>query len=257
MCRTTEYYHGQDRFLRLKAISLQLSLSSATATAADVSLLPESLTLVFLPRINGGLLEINGSKTRPDSPAFITLHRVLKSDFIFTSRDRIRACDGVVFEVHLAGNRLLHGGFRQHDDGDFKMECRFMEEEREFGVREAEIFVVSENGGLMREKAVAKRRRRRRNCRKFEVALDEIPEERECDVVEEEGSGEMWCCCCGEGESESDGGDDEVEFDRMVEEEMERVRWAVDVGIWVVCLGVGFLVSKASTRNLRRRKFLL
>ncbi|XP_021727495.1 uncharacterized protein LOC110694641 [Chenopodium quinoa] len=253
MCRTTDYYHRQDRFLRLKAISLQLSLTSATAA---VSLLPESLTLVFLPRINGGLLEINGSKIRPDSPAFITLHRVLNSDLIFTSKDRIRACDGVVFEVHLAGNRLLHGGFRQYDDGDFKMECKLMEE-REFGVREADVFVVSENGGLMREKAVAKRRRRRRNCRKFEVALDEIPEERECDVVEdeEEGSGEV-CCCCDEAESESDGGD-EVEFDRMVEEEMEGVRWAVDVGIWVVCLGVGFLVSKASTRNLRRRKFLI
>lgn len=133
------------------------------------------------------------------------------------------------------------------------MDCKCMFE-RDFGVTEAEIFVAAENGGVTRETVVAKRRR---FCRKFEVALEDIPEERECDVVEkEEGLDVAGCCCCDEVESRSDGGD-EVDFDQVMEREMEGVRWAVDVGIWVVCLGVGLLVSRASARNLRRRKLIV
>lgn len=51
------------------------------------------------------------------------------------------------------------------------------------------------------------------------------------------------------------GGGDDGTMEEIGEVEMEGVRWAVDVGIWVVCLGVGFLVSKASsTRIIRQRR---
>lgn len=111
-------------------------------------------------------------------------------------------------------------------------------------MREVEVCFTSENDVVMREKVVAKKRR---FCRKFEVALEDIPEERECDVCS---------CCCDEIVDRSDGGDDD-DVDDMMKMEMEGVKWAVDVGIWVVCLGVGFLVSRASARKLRQRKFLM
>nr|GEZ19632.1 NADP-specific glutamate dehydrogenase [Tanacetum cinerariifolium] len=85
------------------------------------------------------------------------------------------------------------------------------------------------------------KRRKRRRC--FEGLLEEIPEQMsEGDEVEEE-----CCCCCDCG----GGGGDAV-----VEADVEGVRWAVDVGIWVMCLGVGvgYLVSKASSKSLRRRR---
>lgn len=142
------------------------------------------------------------------------------------------------------------------------MECKCVRE-REFGVSEVEVVVTAKNGRITTEKVVAKKRRQRH--RKFQVALPDIPEERDSDVVEkdeEEGSHVCSCCCSDEGEARSDGGDD-VDLDQMVdmememEMEMERVRWAVDVGIWAVCLGVGLLVSTASFKNRRRRKFLV
>ncbi|KAL9166948.1 hypothetical protein ABFS82_05G063800 [Erythranthe guttata] len=91
-----------------------------------------------------------------------------------------------------------------------------------------------------------RRRRRRGGC----CELEEIPEEREGEI----GSDACWCCDCGGGggEEEMDGGDGGV-----VEAEMEAVRWAVDVGIWVVCIGVGYLVTKASSSKRLRRKRII
>nr|GMD07456.1 uncharacterized protein LOC109165784 [Ipomoea batatas] len=48
--------------LKLRAFYIHLSVSTARKA------LPQSLTLHYLPRIDGGALEINGSKIRPDAP---------------------------------------------------------------------------------------------------------------------------------------------------------------------------------------------
>ncbi|XP_020084944.1 uncharacterized protein LOC109707827 [Ananas comosus] len=69
--------------------------------------------------------------------------------------------------------------------------------------------------------------------------LEEIPEE------ESDG-----CDCCGGGGEEKEGGDWEVVVGSGSDggdeaAVVETVRWAVDVGIWVACLGIGLLVSRA------------
>ncbi|CAO2831245.1 unnamed protein product [Amaranthus hypochondriacus] len=137
------------------------------------------------------------------------------------------------------------------------MECRSLLEKNElFGVKEIEVFATAQNDVVLKEKVVVKKKR---FCMKqFDMKLEDILEERECDVdddVEREGE----CCCCGEVETGSNGGDDFDDIDDQTMEidmDMEGVRWAVDVGIWVVSLGVGFLVCKASTRNLMKKKKL-
>ena len=127
-----------------------------------------------------------------------------------------------------------------------------------FGVKEIEVFATAQNDVVLKEKVVVKKKR---FCmKKFDMKLEDILEERECDVdddVEREGLGVGDCCCCGEVETRSNGGDDFDDIDDQTMEidmDMEGVRWAVDVGIWVVSLGVGFLVCKASTRNLMKKK---
>jgi hypothetical protein len=94
---------------------------------------------------------------------------------------------------------------------------------------------------------VERRKKSRRGCDRLEV----IPEERE--VVEDEPDGG---CCCSDGEGRRTYGGDLEEWCgpdcEKVEMELEGVRWAIDVGVWVVCLGVGFMVSRASAKSLRR-----
>ncbi|GKC05641.1 mitochondrial proton/calcium exchanger protein-like protein isoform X1 [Tanacetum coccineum] len=85
--------------------------------------------------------------------------------------------------------------------------------------------------------------------------LEEIPEQMS------EGEEEVEeCCCCFECGGGGGGGDKVVDYggDEAVEADVEGVRWAVDVGIWVMCLGVGvgYLVSKASSKSLRRREII-
>ncbi|PSS11240.1 hypothetical protein CEY00_Acc15528 [Actinidia chinensis var. chinensis] len=234
--------------LKIKAFYLRLSVSSTRKP------LPDSLTLYYLPRINGSPLEINGSNIRPDSTAFVTLHRVVSGertsgDVVFGSRERVRASEGVRFEVYLRDEKLLRGGFRRDERDEWSVECRCVLEREVVGmeVKEAEVCVAAEGREAMREKVeVTVRRRRGKYCFK---GLEEIPEEREGDV-EPDGC----CCCCFEEERElgSDGENcvEEMEF------EMEGLRWAVDVGIWVMCLGVGYLVSKASSKSSRHRRLL-
>ncbi|XP_012850763.1 PREDICTED: uncharacterized protein LOC105970480, partial [Erythranthe guttata] len=216
------------------------------------------------------LLEINGSYIRPDSPAFVTLHRVLLSSgggFSYASREKVVACEGARFEIYAGDVKLLKGIFRRDDGGDeresnWKIDCKCALSADDDvvvvdGVRDAEVSVTVAGDGpaavVVTEKVAmaAALRRRRRRRRGGCCELEEIPEEREGEI----GSDECWCCDCGggDGEEEMDGGDGGVE----VEAEMEAVRWAVDVGIWVVCIGVGYLVTKASSsKRLRRKRFI-
>ncbi|XP_047967844.1 uncharacterized protein LOC125211924 [Salvia hispanica] len=237
MCRG--FVENERENLKIKAFYTQLSVSRASL------LPPDFLTLHFLPRISGGRLEINGSSIRPDSPAFLTLHRaVSEGGFNYGSRERVTVCEGARFEIYVGDVRVLKGVFRKFDDGDdWNMECKCVLSAAVSGVGGAEVAVEAEGlGKVMRQKLemVAEVRRRRRCCE-----LEEIPEVRE----EEAGSG---ACCCSEcgGEEEESGGDGEMEM----EMDVEAVNWALDVGIWVVCLGVGYMVSASSLKKLTRNR---
>lgn len=251
MCRSPDgfVYSQRDR-LKIKAFSLQLSISKTQKN------LPETITLHYLPRISGTPLEINDTKIRSDSPAFITLHRLISAENyvkeacpVYASRDRVRAGEAVRFEVYVREEKLLKGTFRIDNEEEWKIECESaVEEGSEMGIKEVEVSVAAEGHVAIVERVDIRKRRRRCNRRRGVkgLELDEIPEEREEGVCD---------CCCDEAGSRSDSEDDEGDIEMMeVEAEAEGMRWAVDVGIWVMCFGVGYLVSKASSRSLIRRK---
>lgn len=149
----------------------------------------------------------------------------------------------------------MKGIFRKNEEDLWRLDCK-CSMERELGISEAEVGVAGERCGVVRERVEMQARRRNGwGC----FGLEEIPEEREVDFDVYD------CDCgdCGEREMRSDGegeGEDSeaeerngtVEMEEEEEEEelgMEGVRWAVDLGIWVICLGVGILVSKASSKG--------
>ncbi|KAJ6695235.1 putative proteinDP-SPECIFIC GLUTAMATE DEHYDROGENASE [Salix koriyanagi] len=187
--------------------------------------MPESLTLVYLPRSSNDLA-IDGSKIRPGSKALLGLYRVADvekkeaGEFIFGSRERVQVSEGVRFEVYLSEERVLEGVFRRADDVEkWKLEC-------------------GDDGVGVVEICVARGERRRRMNRAVDVAVI---------VMDGRMDG-------GDGEGEGEGGwrpDCE-----KVEMELEGVRWAIDVGVWVMCLGVGYMVARASAKSLRRSRFL-
>lgn len=245
MCRG--FQQNERERLKIKAFSTRLSASCSK----NKPHLPDFLTLHYLPRINGSLMEINGSNLRPDSPAFVTLHRVLSNEssrgVVYASRERVAVCEGVRFEIYVGDVKVLKGIFRKDEGENWKIDCKL--DDVVEGVDGAEVFVAPEAPAAMMSEKVAMvgdlRRLRRRKC----CELEEIPEERE---EGEYGSDVCRCCeCSGEEGKGIDGGDYEMEV------EMEGVRWAVDVGIWVVCLGVGYLVSRASSSKRSRRKRLI
>lgn len=261
MCRGFQQSESE-RFLKMKAFYLTFSIAHKSC----VTTFPDSLTLHYLPRINGTHLEINHSKIKPDSPAFLTLHRVMSppSDgkVCFASREKVKASQGARFEVFFGDIRVLKGFFRKDWDDTWKMECSCGLECSSGGrilqeiVKKAEVSVVAEGDVVMNEivEIVAKTRRRRSLKG---GALEEIPEETEyCDFSDSDSCSSSSCCCCEEvveSESESCGDQDCCEK-AAAEEEMEgEGSWAVDVGIWVMCLGVGLLVSRASSNRLLRR----
>lgn len=236
MCRGFQQ-NERARLLKIKSFYLQLSISQKH--------LPDSLTLYYLPRINGSPLEINQSKIRSDSPAFVTLHRLAivsasNGAVFFGSREKVWASEGVRFEVYLRDDKFLKGIFRKDEGADtWRMECGCGIESEAVAaeVRSAEVTVAAEGGVEMREKVEMVVRKKRR-C--FRGMMEEIPE------VESEGESDGYYCCCNCGEAAAE------EEEEEVEREVEGVNWAVDVGIWVMCLGVGYLVSKASTTRRRR-----
>lgn len=247
-------HHKNERErLKIKSFYLRLSVSKTRKNP-----LPDSLTLHYLPRINGNPLDIDGAAIRPDSPAFVTLHRVVSASSdkpVFGSREPVRASEGVRFDVYFGEEKLVRGVFRRDGGGEWKVECKCVLEREVVGmeVKAAEILVEAEGMVAMSEKvAVAVRRKRRDVC--WFQGLEEIPEERE-------GEDELEGCRCCEEEREggSDGGDCGGEEERdgkcregmemvEVEVEVEGVRLAAEVGVWVVCLGVGYLVRSSLSR---------
>ncbi|KAK3018824.1 hypothetical protein RJ639_003452 [Escallonia herrerae] len=254
MCRGYQQNERDGRLLRIKAFSIRLLVSDSGKG------LPDSLTLYYSPRINGRPLEVNGTKIKPDSPAFVTLHRVVSAAggaVLYGSRERVRASEGVRFEVLLGDEKVLKGVFRKdgRDEWQVGCGCGLDSEVAGLKVAEAEVCVAAEGGLEMRERVemVVNRRRRRRRRSRW-CFLEEIPEEREVEAEAEMESDGCWCCC---GEEGMDGGDGKEGEEEEMGTEMEGVSLAVDVGIWVMCLGVGYLVSKASFKTLLRRTRIL
>ncbi|KAJ4913034.1 Uncharacterized protein Rs2_07655 [Raphanus sativus] len=237
MCRSTDF----DRYVEKESLKVKAFYVRFTGLPTTGEFfLPDSLTLLYPPRINEAAFELDGSKIRPDSPAFVTLHRVVKGgEAIYGCRERVRVWEGIRFEVYMSEERVVKGIFRKEEGGDeWKIEC---ECEMEEGA--AEVVVAAE--GHVATSTMARKHRRRRKGKQFEC-LEEIPEEREEGRELDEG---VCLCTCdggdGEGEWES------VEWTAEMESDAEGMGWAVDLGIWVMCLGVGYLVSKASTKTLR------
>ncbi|KAK1430669.1 hypothetical protein QVD17_13585 [Tagetes erecta] len=252
MCRGFQPIDQTQRLFNLKSFHVTLSLSKPTKS------LPDSLTLHYLPRITGGPLEVNGSVVKPDVPVFLTLYRVVSEckfgdgkKVVYGSRERVKVSEGVRFEVYVKEEKVVRGGFRKDGGGEWRVECRCGLEGGGGGggVKEVEV-VVGVEEGVMREVVEMVVRRRKKRC--FD-GLEEIVEQES----EEDEEMEVRCCCCecSGGDGVEDGGDVVEDGGDVVE--VEGVGWAVDVGIWVVCLGVGYLVSKASSKSLRRRRRLL
>ncbi|WOL10053.1 hypothetical protein Cni_G18807 [Canna indica] len=267
MCRsTTESIPGTTGYtrerdpLRISAFYLRIFVAGGRWPLLN------ALTLVYLPRIDGNLLEVNGTRVRAEAPAIVPLHRIRSAEpprscgaeAVFASTDRVRAGEGVRFDAYVGEEKVLRGVFRR-GNGGWDMELRCAAEREEVGVAAAEAWVQGEKGvsiGRRVEVAAAAQEegRRRRRRKGFCLRLEEIPEEREgCD-----------CLCCEGGEEEMEEGWEIVGSEgghskewggkgmngKDFELEMEGVKWAVDVGIWVMCLGVGLLVSKASSKSL-------
>ncbi|XP_042514696.1 uncharacterized protein LOC122089207 [Macadamia integrifolia] len=172
--------------------------------------------------------------------------------------------------------------------GEWKVDCRCALDSHVglglLDVSHAEVCIEIEGDDdhrVMSDKVEMTARRNKTKKKKSSgfIGLEEIPEQREVeddsDSVPDGDSSSSSCCCCGGGgdgggggggvgvdlefkvRSEKGGGDGEVSGDeekRGLELEIEGVRWAVDVGIWVMCLGVGYLLSRASSNSLRRRR---
>ncbi|MCL7030098.1 hypothetical protein MKW94_024792 [Papaver nudicaule] len=271
MCRVTDnqgFYQSERDRLRIKAFYLRLSVSKGKKNQ-----LPESLTLLYLPRINESPLEINDTKIRSDSSGYITLYRMrseeekkkktmmmkAEEEVIYASREKVRVSEGVRFEVYSREDKILKGVYRKdlvYDDWKLESKCVLENDPVGFKIYEAEIYVSGDGNVSINEKIeiVIKRRRKNGKRRCFKV-LEEIPEDREEGEEKENESSDgssSCCCCCGGGEMIGSDGEDCLE---KSDSDVEGT-WAVDVGIWVMCLGVGYLVSKASSRTLRRRRMM-
>ncbi|KAI3972785.1 hypothetical protein MKX01_019443 [Papaver californicum] len=282
MCRVTEnhgFYQSERDRLKIKAFYLRLSVSKVKKNQ-----LPESLTLLYLPRINESPLEIDGIKIRSDSSGFITLYRmrseeekkkrnmmmkgeeeIEEQEVIYASREIVIVSEGVRFEVYSREDKILKGIYRKDTYDDWKLESKCVLENDPSGLKisEAEVFVTGDGNVSINEKIeiVIKRRRKINNKKRCFKVLEEIPEDREEgeEKKENESDDGSCCCCCGDEMIGSDFEDrdclEKSDGDNNTDD--DEGTWVVDVGIWVMCLGVGYLVSKASSRTLRRRMMML
>ncbi|WCJ26631.1 hypothetical protein M5689_008436 [Euphorbia peplus] len=254
MCRSSHFQGPLPRSrntLTMKAFFVRFSgLKSSNS-------LPESLTLLFLPRINGAELIIDGAKVRPDSSAFLTLHRVVNvkakaGEAVFGSRSRVSSSGGIRFEVFTRDCKVLEGIFRKDDEEEWRLECECGEHGGDAAVPVAEVCVAVEGKGyaaLNRRVEMAMKKKRRIKRGKID-RLEVIPEENEAAAAADD---EFEYCSCDSGEDCGSGWDMmDTDMDMDMDMDMEGVGWAVDLGVWVMCLGMGYLVSKASARSLRR-----
>ncbi|CAN6302586.1 unnamed protein product [Urochloa humidicola] len=251
MCRATTMEDGPHAggFLRpsptLDIRAFYLRLSSSSSSSSPAAQAPADLTLVYHPAIGGAALALNGRTLPPAAPADVTLRKVAGD--AYASADRVAAAEGARFEVY-AGKEIAAEGvfFRRRriesiDGGDWRVECRRAAPGPATPVPVAEVVVLAEGGVLMRDRArAASRRGMGLGC--GASRLEGIPEE---------ATDLGWGCHCGScgGDDDSDNGEAWKEEEDGVE--AETVRWAMEMGVWAVCLGVGLL---ATARRFRRKR---
>ncbi|KAF3779995.1 Uncharacterized protein EJ110_NYTH40376 [Nymphaea thermarum] len=242
MCRSLvedPRFRGRRECLQVQQFQIRLAVPKA-----ERRLLPSTLTLMYIPRNGDSILEVNGQAIRPEAGAFIALERREDGEgtACFGSSEKVRASEGVSFEVYAWEERVLSGSFWR-EEGAWRTRSRCeMEAPLGFDVAEAEVWVTELGRGTdaMKER-VEMRKSEWRRRRRATTALEDIPE------GEWEGEGEVW----EEGLWKKEEMWDCEEKEMEVEEEM---RW-LDVGFVAVCVGVGFLASAAATKRLRRRFF--
>ncbi|CAM0870937.1 unnamed protein product [Alopecurus aequalis] len=241
---------GRLKRLEVRAFYLRLSSSSSSCSSSTA---PAELTLVYRPAIGGAALELAGRALPPASPAEVSLHRVKNAQEngatapAYASADRVSAADGARFEVFDGRELAAEGVFarRQGEGGGWRVECR-----KPVGSPVAEVVVLAEGGVLVRARARASAARRVGCLTK----LEGIPEE-------DASWGPCQCGTCGEewevvGDSDSssessDGGEWKEHEEEAVE--VETMRWALEMGAWAVCVGVGLL---ATARRFSRKRAL-
>ncbi|KAJ6388431.1 hypothetical protein OIU77_026909 [Salix suchowensis] len=176
MCRTTDFHGLQQSRTRENHLQIKSFYVLFTGFRPDNKPVPESLTLVYLPR--GHELVIDGSEFRPATKAYLGLHRIVEvgkkegeGEVMFGSRERVRVNEGVRFEVYLREERVLEGIFRRDADLErWKLEC--------YGgtggddVRVLAVRVAVEGQVAFVETLVTRKRKSKRGCDRLEV----IPE---------------------------------------------------------------------------------
>ncbi|XP_047083356.1 uncharacterized protein LOC124694413 [Lolium rigidum] len=232
---------GGRRRLVVRAFYLRMSSSCSFAGQP-----PEELTLVYHPAIGGAALEVAGRALPPASAVHVPLLRVrgahgdagkAKEAAAYASADRVSAAEGARFAVFAGRELAADGVFVRRAEGGWRVECRRALASR---ARVAEVVVLAEGGVLVRARAKASI-----GCL---TRLEGIPEEEACG-----------CGACGEEEWEvvgdDDGSDSGDEYwkckEREEAAEMETVRWALEMGAWAVCVGVGLL---ATARRFSRKR---
>ncbi|CAN6290927.1 unnamed protein product [Urochloa humidicola] len=243
MCRATTMEDGG--FLRpspptldIRAFYLRLSSSPSPSPSSS----PPELTLVYLPAIGGAALGLNGRSLPPAAPAEVTLRQVAGD--AYATADRVAAAEGARFEVYAGKEMAAEGIFfrRRQIGGGWRVECHRAAPGAPVSV--AEVVVLAEGGVLMRDRARAASRRGMLGC--GATTLEGIPEE---------ATDLGWGCHCGDEEWEVVAADDSDDGEACKEEdegvEAETVRWAMEMGVWAVCLGVGLL---ATARSFRRKR---
>uniref|UniRef100_A0ACD5TTK9 Uncharacterized protein n=1 Tax=Avena sativa TaxID=4498 RepID=A0ACD5TTK9_AVESA len=231
---------------RLEVRAFYLRLSSSSPSCSSTA--PNELTLVYHPPIGGAALELAGRALPPASPAEVTLVRVRDDDDAssaapaYASADRVSAAEGARFEVFAGKELAAEGVFARRSGGEWRVECRRAPHSRSAAaVAVAEVVVLAEGGVLLRARAT-----RSAGCL---TRLEGIPEE-------EASWGACECGACGEdwevvGDHDgSDSGDEEWK-EREEAVEAETMRWALEMGAWAVCVGVGLL---ATARRFSRRR---
>lgn len=242
MCRSANHESpytddgGDGNVLKIRAFFVHIGLSASgfNGNPGNADPLPQFLTLVFLP-------------PNPTLSLYrLVNHPLPHPHVIFGAgiRQRLRATQGLcTFQLYFGkAKQLLKGVFIKEDDHHWRLECRSRLPSHSRQISEAQLCVALEfdDGHVsMNHRVVVKPKEKIIikhciNARGWE--LEQIPEEKELHYYNAHAS---------ESDVQQPGSGVILDF--------EPLRWALDLGIWVVCLGlgVGYLVSKASIRKFR------
>lgn len=250
-----------------------------TSAISERVLIPESLTLHFLPRSNPTALEINGRRFNPCSSAFLALQRnradeISEGEITYVGTDTIRTSDNLCFEVYLRDKPLIFGTLEKRQEliedlmpeTTWTVECSSRLEYSSkwsldaMSIPTVDLYVAGQISGfpiiLTHTLQLLPRKERVRHC-----TLDAIPEENEIaeswldlskpDSNDSESSFlESNCGCDSDSDWESC-----VEVEKLEESSMDSgLRFGIGFGLGI-CLGVGLLVStyQRTSRILRKR----